>query len=400
VSTDEKKLAKERPHLSVLLGAGSTVGAGIPSTQEITEYVLSPDDELGGVHTDQLNDFVQKLVAILQERGKYKSITFELILHAIEQLEPLLGFANGHDVNDYYRNVLQSFVEIPPAIRNDLTRNGVLGYNKGGVIRRILRLIHKRLEDSERKEKHLSELLLDLNEHFVLKVFTLNYDNLVDLVKLPWADGFVPNNSNFYLKFDAKTFLASLQNDDPLLVHLHGSTHFGYSQEGIFEIHKYVNPTVALNHTDTKGFTNRNIHGRPYLSGPIISGYSKVEQLFFRPVPYGYYLHGFVSSLLSNCRLFILGYGGWDAHINDWILQFLEVHKTLARIAYVAKSMTLDPQFTGSPNRALTDRIMQFFPRAQQPDQIPLYQDRLLLESAEFPFNNADLLDKITTVLA
>ncbi len=136
------------------------------------------------------------------------------------------------------------------------------------------------------KEKQLADLLLRLGKQFDLRLFTLNYDDLVDRVALPWRDGFISNSSNFYQSFEPKQFLEDDKMVASLLVHMHASVLIGYAQEGIYEIHKYKSPEIAMRFLDDKGFS-QNDYGRIILCGPLISGLTKVEQLMFRPSPYG-----------------------------------------------------------------------------------------------------------------
>jgi hypothetical protein len=387
----------ERPHLTILLGAGSTIGAGLPSTEDITQYVLAPPDEDSDRMSLYANQLFQTIKNLLEQKGGWEVVNFEVLLHAMEQLAPFLGGPAIMPLQDLHRNVLKSFVGLPQEISHMLTEHGALGVFKGALILRILRLLSERIESSSVKEQYLSDLLLSLNERYVLKVFTLNYDHLIDMVELPWVDGFVPDASNFYSTFDSRRFREGARNDDPLLVHLHGSTLFGYSQEGVLEIHKYNKPSAHL--AWDKGFTYRNVHGRPLSSGPIISGYSKVEQLFYRSEPYGYYLNGFINSLLNSPRIFILGYGGWDFHINEWLGQFLNFHKKEARIAYVSRSMTLEKTYSGSPNQALVNQINNHFRTSGEMGNIPIYGNEMILECAGFPFQDKNLLNKIASVL-
>lgn len=365
------------------------MAAGMPSVSEITARL----EQLGepGSSTARMTPFFKGLKQILLGPGQFQEVNFELMLHALEALQPLLYSSNPDPipVSDYFRSVLRVFVE-PNEQARALGTGSALSYWRGIAFYQIASLIAEKLAVSAVKEKHLSDLLLPLHEKFEIKLFTLNYDDLIDRVGLPWLDGFIPNKSNFYEAFDLKTFLEADKSSAPLLVHMHGSTRFGYCHDGIFDIHKYKSPETAINYMDDKGFS-QNVHGRVIISGPIISGLSKVEQLMFRPIPYGYYFKSFMDNLVNNSRLLILGYGGWDRHINEWISQFVQVHGTSAQLAFLGNVS----------NTALLERITELSPEAPTARKQSRYHgNNLFLEPAPFPFVDAGMNAEIAEFLA
>lgn len=377
------------PKLNLLLGAGSTISAGMPSTLDISTCLesLTAPGQIGKSNGDR---FFASLKDFLVKKGEYKDVNFELMLYALETIEPFLhgNRKSVFEKEDYFRSVVAPFVELSNDAKFIEHSQGTR-YWRIEAFKQIGKLIGDRLSTSTVKEKHLSDLLLRLNSQFGLKVFTLNYDDLVDRVPIEWRDGFIPNNSNYCESFGASQFLADDQSTSPLLVHLHGSTRFGYMQGSYFEIDKYRTPEIAGNHLLDMA-TFQNVHGRLVASGPMISGLSKVEQLLLRPKPYGYYFNSFINNLIANPRLLILGYGGYDRHINDWILESIRVHGDSARIAYVG----------GKGNKALVEQLLiDSRESLAVMERRPHYGKTLVLEPEYFPFSDDQLTEKLASFL-
>ncbi len=98
-----------------------------------------------------------------------------------------------------------------------------------------------------------------------------------------------------------------------------------------------------------------------------------------------------MDNLVTNPRLLILGYGGLDRHINEWILQFMRIHGSSARIVYVG----------GHGNSALVNRIITHSPEASRVNnQFPYYGTNLFLDTARFPFEDNQLIEKIVHFLS
>ncbi len=374
--------------LNLLFGAGSTIGVGLPTTAEITAHLERIGMEASNSYLKN-RTFFSHLKDLLMRRGNFEDVHFELMLYAMEVIFPLLPQKEHFRVPDYFRSVLPAFVDLTEEAQR-MEELGSISSWRGIAFRSISTLISERIATSLDKERHLADFLFVLSKQFKLRVFTLNYDDLVDRVDLSWRDGFLPNNSSFYQVFDAKQFIEEDKNSEALLVHLHGSTRFGYAQDGIFEIHNYSSPERAIHFLDDKGFS-QNVHGRQILSGPMISGLSKIEQLMFRPCPYGYYFNSFMQNLITNNRLLILGYGGWDRHINEWILQFMQVHGSAARIAHIGPCQNKD-LLTAIANNSLQP--------VKLTDTFHYYGDNVVFEPAVFPFADAETLDTIVRFLA
>lgn len=380
----------ESPRLTVLFASGGTTAAGIPSTAAITQHLMEPDE------SGYRAQFFKQVEEMLIEEGGFKSVNFELLLHALEEIIPLKFGDGGFRRADYFRPVVKAFATLTePA--SGLFENVPISDFRQFAVNKIFRLIHKSVLESPTKEAALSEFFIPLSEQFLLKAFTLNYDDLLDRVNLPWRDGFVENLGKYHMQFSPKDFLEASDGPGPLLVHTHGSIRFGFAQ-GALGIHKYYDPKVAENHLEDKIGSTQNVHGKIIFVGPIISGLNKVSQLFFQSAPYAFYLKGLMDNMLRNPRLLIVGYGGWDRHVNDWILEFLKFHDDDARLVYASKGAAA--KSSNGPNKALISRILidtgeHRFAKQNE----PYYGKRVALEPAPFPFEDKDTTERIIKFL-
>jgi hypothetical protein len=197
-----------KPSLTVLLGAGSTLDPGIPgilgmpSTDELTgciskmqfpKVILSGTPFLltDGTETPfALNEAVPVLRLLYRALSNtFKSVNFELILHAIEQLLPFASMRAGGTLSNQFHPPIAAFVEMlkHSEILNDWS---LLRATRESVISKIYTEIQNRSSQLP-EELPLHKLIVALAEEFRLAIFTLNYDDLVDGARSDWFDGFV-----------------------------------------------------------------------------------------------------------------------------------------------------------------------------------------------------------------
>lgn len=79
------------PRLTILFGAGSTIKAGMPSVPEITTRLESIGESSS---TQDSMQFFKELKAQLLGPNQFKDVNFELMLHVLEVLEPMLWSVN------------------------------------------------------------------------------------------------------------------------------------------------------------------------------------------------------------------------------------------------------------------------------------------------------------------
>ena len=269
--------------LTVLLGAGSTLDLGIPSlkgmfsTQELTEklirdqypalidpgtsYIFKPEPRADPKISPPLqnNHSYQIPIAPLiyhSLKAHYDVVDFELLLHSIEQLLTFSDSTRYFKPGDPIRYPLASFTEIQERYRL-LCDPSLLQETRRHFVRSIFTQVVERVSlcgGLENASRNLRELFDYLKQSFLLKTFTLNYDDLVDDAFSEGFDGFDGHEPDYahnhdgplsYLKFNPKEFIQAVKSDLPLLIHLHGSVRFGDSRQ-FDRIVKYKTSKEAL----------------------------------------------------------------------------------------------------------------------------------------------------------
>jgi hypothetical protein len=352
-------LTQDKPRLTILLGAGSTmnlyrneVADGKPSTAEITKHVVNwplPAAVISSPpirHSKLVEPFLLPrdvpIFPLLYRAlsRDFDQVDFELVLHAIEELEPLVNSSLDRPRTvDRNRPVLSSFVELVHAY--DLVSDPALLVRARQI---IISEVHKALTSSPIPARQLPiECLLQaLADRFRIAVFTLNYDDVADRSFERWFDGFsgeqeTSPGGRFWVAqaFDSRTFDGWRNASDPVLIHLHGSVRFGYLTNDPWRLARFSDASAA-GQTLNRGPDN-------YRAGaPIISGLKKLDKLIYNPDPFGYYYRAFIDSMLECNRLLVIGYGGRDDHINTWLEQFSHRHSESARTVWITRLTTHD----------------------------------------------------------
>lgn len=419
----------EKPTLLVLLGAGSTADVGCPkpitglcSTRELTEAisrlhgplaVLPGTPMLFGTGSQDERPFrldhpvsVCKVIARAL-RGDYQEVDFELILHALDELQLLADVPRYSDALDAFRPVLATFVEMQ-SLYAFLCDPSLLRQARHRVIGEIYRLINNstfRCGGPHRAAERLSHFLKMLATEFRLAVFTLNYDEVVDNALPDWFDGFQTATPRLSARpfqiFDAREFLRKAKSSEHLLVHLHGSVRFGISLKHRGPV-KFESSDDALKSITYTSGGDSTIGGRLISSSPLVSGLDKAAKLIYRSSPFGYYYKAFVDALLESPLLLIIG--GRDEHVNTWLNEFRDHHSGNRRIVCVGKFSGPDvwkhtPEqkyaslLAGGPNN-----WKEWFAGPDAP-HFQEHGPNLRLVPSGFPFKESDCPDKIMRFL-
>lgn len=221
-----------RQRLVLLLGAGSTIHAGAPSTDDITDYLCAHE-----------NDRFGKVIKGLCEQRGSLGFNFETVIAAMEALD-------GYVLDKRYPAVvggeIGAFTDLMPSYEDFLkTVNTDPFFDlRRALLSVIATFVIDKTESSPTIK--LSAFVNGLREHFDLTVVTLNYDDLIDRTGT-WFDGFVPSNeSDQYEVFDHAAFRARVSSEPAVLLHLHGSVRFGrYNGRGGRYVVKYVSAKAA-----------------------------------------------------------------------------------------------------------------------------------------------------------
>ncbi len=349
-----------KPRLTVLLAAGSTIALdpsqqdppGMPSTSDLTNAVAkmgypqiisqgtpfifsqSGQKPFAIGHATSAVSLIHRALA-----GTFESVDFELILHAVEQLIPYASVRLGASAKVEFDPALGAFFEI-------LRRYEVL--NDWSLLRETRRKIVLTILEAIQRRSHnlptslpLHSLISTLASEFQLSLFTLNYDDVADLARSDWIDGFSgPAETSSQgrcwtaRRFDARTFDEERISGQPMLVHLHGSVKFGPSRSG-FGLVKYDSPQSAFDAIKDVSGSDQTHAGQIVSLPPIISGLNKAARLLLNPEPYGFYYRAFIDSILANERLLVIGYGARDPHINTWFDQYFARHEERRRVGWI-----------------------------------------------------------------
>lgn len=308
-----------RPRILVILGAGSTLHAGAPSTKEI-------DDLVFGIRYEPIRSVVDRLRAQRTE-GNFN---FETVLAALEELDDFSLRKRHPTAWPRIGGYLTAFADYLPDFA-PIENNSFLSAH-AQLIGRIKNFVIDRTESASADA--LRHFFDHLRTVFDLTVVTLNYDDLIDRAG-DWYDGFsAPARAIGASTFDFSGFSHQSAQHPAVLMHLHGSVLYGFPSFG-FEppregaIVRYGSPVRGL---------QAMLHppeGIPQPT-PIIAGDGKDRWMTRACVPFGYYYSAFINTIQACPRLLVAGYGAGDQHVNSWLQEeYPRLHGDRRRIVHV-----------------------------------------------------------------
>lgn len=159
-----------------------------------------------------------------------------------------------------------------------------------------------------------------LRERFSITLTDLNYDDCAELTVGAFEDGF---SGGYPQIFDVRRFVSNI--DDVTLLHLHGSRHLRYVEGLGFCKVEQTDATRHPVYVDTRT-------GGIYTS--IVSGTAKLEKMTVPP--FNLYLHRFMESLIRSPRVLIIGYGGSDLHLNQYLALLRRIHGDRLRMCCIS----------------------------------------------------------------
>ncbi|MDH2909465.1 MAG: SIR2 family protein [Candidatus Eremiobacteraeota bacterium] len=347
----------KKPDLVLVVGAGASIPCGILSTQELTDaafgYVSDVSPPMDSFITLPGGSNIQRfprainLGEILHQglRGAYRSVDFELFLHAIEALE---GHAEPYGLAEPgQRPVMTAFADLLP--RFDLLRARDTMY----VARhQVVEGIHRRLaslcvlcstQESQEARDAQATFIREVAERFRLVAIDLNYDDLLDRIDIGWEDGFRAVPGKAYSHFDPRAWLHASDGDKPLLMHLHGSVRHGLSHlnsgnpASLYEPALYDNPMEAVASFGDASQSEPMADGKTATALPFISGFDKAAKITSNVRPFAYYYLAAAQALALTPRLLVVGYGGRDQHVQAWIAEHAAIHGSNRRAAALLK---------------------------------------------------------------
>lgn len=342
-----------RPSLIVIVGSGASCQAGVSDTRQLTavarkalsEIIVGSSDRTTessvGTHERTLDGIIdQALVA-----GGYDDYDFELLLHAIEELEPFLDFNTTLSPRARLRlPLLRNFVALRSQYNSIKDQRSYLHIARSNVLSAIHAEVGTNVEHPDNPVKaqlareQLARMFLGLADHYRLIVINFNYDDLLDRIDIGWRDGFTWTLPVGQVNmFDPASWLQSFQNNANLLMHVHGSVRFGYppsswpSQTRFDEPTKYASLSDARTSIVGRITSGTQVDGKQFDAAYIVSGTQKAGKLVYNTRPYGYYYGAITACLPQADAVLILGYGWRDQHVNGWLSEFVNLHPDAKR---------------------------------------------------------------------
>jgi hypothetical protein len=309
----------QRPRILLVLGAGSTIHAGAPSTKDINDLVCQMEDEP-----------IRTVVSRPADQRTEGNFNFETVLAALEELDEFSVRKRFPTAWQRIGGHLSAFAEFLPAFANAadnsfmVARTQLVGRIKNFVIGRTV----------SASPVALKAFFDQLKAEFDLTVVTLNYDDLIDRAG-EWYDGFSgPILPDKFATFEFSAVRDRLAQHPTVLMHLHGSVRFGFprfSPEPSIngEIVRYSVPISRLQ-------AMLNPPGGIAQPTPIIAGDGKDRWMTRACVPFGYYYNAFINTVQTCPRLLIAGYGAGDLHVNSWVQEECpRIHGARRRIVHI-----------------------------------------------------------------
>jgi hypothetical protein len=323
--------------LIAIVGAGFSQSLGISGTQALTDLVRKitiPTTALKGPIASEV-----PLAPILWSAlsSYYANANFETIAHALEFLASVRDSPIGATIPDAYKVIAPAFMDVTPRW-NILAESRHLDALASQMFVAIGQRLSKDVSEVTGGRMATARSLVHaIRQSFQTTFVDLNYDHCLDLILETFEDGFSDDSgSKAESEFDYHRIRK--ESVEPSLFHVHGSLLFGLRRGGSRypEIVKHRTPNAASvtrgEYVDMVAFS-----GDRMFIGPMISGRSKADKLFFPP--YSFYWQEFVARLLETPRLLMLGYGGGDAHMNQWLLQWYRLHGSRGRCAVVTNAV-------------------------------------------------------------
>lgn len=317
----------------LIVGAGLSQGLGVAGVDALTtaaRQIPYPMTNLGPARGSigvPLANLLWKALA-----AYYDAPNFETMLHAVEALVAFKGAPTGAQIPDVLRPVTNMFMDITPRWK-PLADSDQLEQLASNIICAVAERI---AADARSAVRHFSydacrTLVNRLLSEFDVTIIDLNYDDILETIIADFEDGFEKCNGGQF-----RWTLFAEDNGLPRLLHVHGSIRFGISTKDNRppEIVRFDDAEQAKPHWSYIIDVTAQSGDRIFL-GPIITGLRKADKTLW--APYGHYMHHFVEALFHAERVLSIGYGGNDAHLNQWLLHWFYMHEGSAKYAAITK---------------------------------------------------------------
>ena len=357
-----------KPELLVVLGSGSSVGVGGPSTYDITRYI---EKQFGGpgYPVADMNLIWTGLKRIIPNSN---DINFEHVIAALEELQSMATSQAAQ--SDRYIRIAGAFTELTNQFKG-LSNWQVLRDIRCRINELIKQYIMTHEPDKHEKKNLYENFFHELSNTFRLIVLSLNYVDYLDYYpfnNLCFNDGFVDQEGDLKNlrcnSFNHNKFSEVIHSSNKnVLMHVHGSLNYGYTpahRGGREIVRRYgISSSIGVNPSD--GSSN----GVLLPSEVIISGVNKIEKLLHKAVPYGAYITAFISKLVTCPKLLLIGYGANDHYLNVWLEQHKNMHNVSDRRVSVVNKFTIH-DFAPPDNSPLKAKVT-FLQRLTEYEGLP-----------------------------
>jgi hypothetical protein len=319
-----------QPGLLVLLGAGASV-PHISGVRALTDSLLVWSDFRPPEHNTPPDPFSLTALAPLLPRGASdkrppffahlkeilsegrgdggRDLTFEHLIHACDELAHVIQ--NEPDPKDGSRWMLEPFFQL----RDKVTSWGAKHVPSGMISLaeearyHILKIVANQCTGTTDSNKvYLG--IKSLADRYILKIHSLNYDDLIFHTGLDYYTGFEGAAGMFSPRYPWPERVHSLAQ-------LHGSVRWGWNDSG--ELKAFSSAAEAMLHWKSRAHQQSLMDGQALPTGPMLTGLRKADLILERP--YGTYFHVFRHHLLTTRHWLIIGYGFGDPHVNRALQQ-------------------------------------------------------------------------------
>ena len=299
----------------ILTGAGASIPFGAPSTTCLTKSLqarILADDWMCQCGSDRVwSEIFDKLANYLH--GGADAVNFEMVYHCAHELlstfEPTPGAVNE------FRPILVPFITRRSNFTEESLRQLVI---------RMVQFIYEDLSAvSERLRVSLdplAEFLARIQEDYVTRVYTTNYDDFALQAAPDLYTGFDPASIPGAKRFDHRMFWQATDRD--CIFHVHGSVHLSFGvplpgEPDLGELYWYDNRSEAAKAVPQTGSDDLRPDGGSTVVTPLVTGLDKLSHL--QRQPFTHYYASLAQDAMKADVVFVIGSGLGDLHLNTWL---------------------------------------------------------------------------------
>ena len=333
----------------MILGAGSSIEYGVPSTPKLTDQLenrILNDEWVLYKKADETYKLIRNTLKsfLINPGGE----NFEQIFHVIDELSQA-SYVVGKSAFDEFRYLLQPFIEIK---ENEILSHSKLTALGQKYLYYLYQIVSEACDSPEISVDAFSEFLNKITRVHTLRIYSLNYDDYVLQAKPNLYNGFERENNG---KFNKKEFFVN--NSTSSLFQLHGSIRMGYpdlkyrKNFEMGEIAWFECRNMASKHCNANSSGDRQMNGGEVKLSAVVTGLNKLARL--QSFPFNYYYSSLGHDLIESEYVIIAGYGMGDIHVNKWLLEARLANPDL-KVIIVDK---FSPTFLGNLDRRLIELI-------------------------------------------